>query len=285
MPNFLPENRKPVHHNLSPELPVQAETMPATPRIAVAPETSEQMESARLLATRLDLDLAGIGETGYPLVLVVTDRRLELRWTAPHSPGPVFVDFLAGKADYRRRYGSKRDEAVVRAVASKRNRAPTVLDATGGLGRDAFVLAGHGCKVTVVERNPVIAALLVNGLTRAAADEKLGVLVKERMKLAIGDSREIMRNMPAGKRPEVVYLDPMYPESVKSAKVKKEAQALRMLAGPDMDSVDLLAAALACALQRVVVKRPATAPPLAGLKPDLVNAAGSHRFDIYLTEI
>lgn len=256
--------------------------MTADRKIAVAPENHDQLKKAADLAERVGLPLTTIVDLDFPILLVVTAHRLELRQVGEGVPGPVYVDFLAGKADYRRRYGSSRGEAVVRAVTSKRNRTPTVLDATGGLGRDAFVLAGHGCRVTMVERHPVIAALLEDGLVRAAEAEKIGRLVKEKMRLISGDSIKIMREMPEAGRPEMIYLDPMYPESPQSAQVKKEAQVLRLLAGPDLDSADLLAAALACARQRVVVKRPVAAPSLTGPKPELLQAAGAHRFDIYL---
>ncbi len=256
--------------------------MSVTPIIAVAPETPDRLTAAREMALSLALPLTTIDDRSFPLLLVLTLQRLELRQTGLGAPGPVSVDFLAGKADYRRRYGSSRDEAVVRAVASKRNRTPTVLDATGGLGRDAFVLAAHGCRVTVCERHPVIAALLEDGLARTTQDEKVGALVRGRMTLVVGDSREIMRTLPEKNQPEVIYLDPMYPESGKSAQVKKEAQILRILAGPDLDSHELLAAALDCARQRIVIKRPASAPALNGSRPDLIQTAGAHRFDIYL---
>lgn len=257
--------------------------MTVTPNIAVAAETSEESESAAKLAAQLGLPLSQSESQAFPLLLVATAERLELRQTGPGAPGPVYVDFLEGKADFRRRYGSSRDEGVVRAVASKRNRTPTVLDATGGLGRDAFVLASHGCRVTLVERQPVIAALLADGLARAARDEKVGLIVAERMQLLSGDSRTIMRHLPEAERPEVIYLDPMYPHRDKTALVKKEMLILRMLAGPDEDSAELLAAARACATRRVVVKRPAGAPPLAGMAADQIQNSGSHRFDIYLT--
>jgi 16S rRNA (guanine1516-N2)-methyltransferase len=258
-------------------------TMTEPTEIAVAPESREQAAAAADLARRLALPLLAPGDESFPLLLVVTAGRLELHQTGPWAPGPVYVDFLEGKADFRRRYGSSRDEGVVRAVASKKNRTPTVLDATGGLGRDAFVLAVHGCRVTLVERQPVVAALLADGLARAARDEKLGGLVRERLQLLSGDSRMIMRELPAAERPEVIYLDPMYPHRDTTALVKKEMMVLRMLAGPDLDSGELLAAARTCATRRVVVKRPAEAPPLAGLPPELVQNSGSHRFDIYLT--
>lgn len=251
--------------------------------IGVAPESREQIAAATDLARSLNLPLLTPGDESFPLILAVTAIRLELRQTGPQAPGPVYVDFLEGKADFRRRYGSSRDEGVVRAVASKKNRTPTVLDATGGLGRDAYVLASHGCRVTLVERQPVIHALLADGLARAGRDEKVGEMIRERLLLLSGDSREIMEELPEVEHPEVVYLDPMYPHRDTTALVKKEMVVLRMLAGPDQDSGELLAAARSCATRRVVVKRPAGAEPLAGLKPELAQTSGSHRFDIYLT--
>ena len=255
--------------------------MTETSKIALIPDGPEQTAAAANLAERLALPMVAADDQSYQLLLVVTASRLELRQTGPGAPGPVYVDFLEGKADFRRRYGSSRDEGVIRAVASKKSRTPTVLDATGGLGRDAFVLAAHGCRVTMIERQPVLAALLADGLARAEQDEKIARIVGE-LKLLTGDSREIMRELPEAERPEVIYLDPMYPHRDKSALVKKEMVILRMLAGPDQDSAELLAAARACATRRVVVKRPAGAEPLAELKPELVQKCGAHRFDIYL---
>jgi 16S rRNA (guanine1516-N2)-methyltransferase len=49
-----------------------------------------------------------------------------------------------------------------------------VIDGTAGLGKDAFVLAGLGCKVTLVERHPVVVALLADGLARAWQDPEIG---------------------------------------------------------------------------------------------------------------
>lgn len=57
----------------------------------------------------------------------------------------------------------KRGEAVAKAVGIKGDYLPDVVDATAGLGRDAFVLASVGCRVRMLERNPVVAALLDDG--------------------------------------------------------------------------------------------------------------------------
>lgn len=69
--------------------------------------------------------------------------------------------------------------------------------------------------------------------------------------------------------PQVIHLDPMFPSRDKSALVKKEMRLFKPLVGADDDAPDLLAAALALATHRVVVKRPRKAPSIAGATPDL----------------
>lgn len=86
----------------------------------------------------------------------------------------IFVDFVNGALAYRRKFGGGRGEAVARAVGIKGDYLPDVVDATAGLGRDAFVLAAVGCHVRMVERHPVVAALLDDGLARGYADPEIG---------------------------------------------------------------------------------------------------------------
>lgn len=91
-----------------------------------------------------------------------------------------------------------------------------------------------------------------------------------------------LAKIPTARHPAVVYLDPMYPHRSKSALVKKEMRILRILVGDDEDSAKLLTSALQVANKRVVVKRPAYAPPLTGLEPNLVFKTKNNRFDVYL---
>jgi 16S rRNA (guanine1516-N2)-methyltransferase len=63
--------------------------------------------------------------------------------------------------------------------------------------------------------------------------------------------------------------------------VKKEMRVLRDWVGPDRDSDALLTAARNAAHERVVVKRPKGAEPLAGLTPSGQITGRSTRFDIY----
>ncbi|MCK4837362.1 MAG: class I SAM-dependent methyltransferase [Desulfobulbaceae bacterium] len=250
--------------------------------IAVAAQTPKQHQKAAHLAKELGIPVTEPTTSNHSLLLVVTEERLELRQCGPKAPGPVWVDFTGGKTDYRRRRGGGRKQTLVRAIGVKGKNLPTVLDATAGLGQDSFVLACQGCRVEMMERNPVIAALLEDGLRRAADDPAIGKIVRARMVLSSGDSLTELAKIPANHRPQVVYLDPMFPHRSKSALVKKEMRILRTLVGDDEDSDQLLTVALRVAHKRVVVKRPAYAPPLNGPKPDLAFKSKNNRFDVYL---
>ncbi len=196
--------------------------------------------------------------------------------TAPKQH-PVVVDFLSAESLYRQRQGS-RQEAVVKAIGAKGSAPWHVLDATPGLGRDAFVLASAGCHVTLVERHPVVAWLLADGLARLAiAQPDLAA----RLQLLQGNSITMMHDWQHH-AVNAVYLDPMFPHRKKSALVKKEMRVFQQLVGSDPDADALLPSALTLASQRVVVKRPNTAPPLGDNKVSMSVTSKKHRFDVYL---
>lgn len=215
-----------------------------------------------------------------PFALVLTDTRLELRKLDEPKLGGVYVDFVEGAVAHRRKFGGGRGQSIAKAVGLKSGAMPTVVDATAGLGRDAFVLASLGCKVTLIERSPVVAALLQDGLARAAQDPEIGSWVSERMHLLQGPAVDNL--LALSERPEVIYLDPMFPHKQKSALVKKEMRVFQSLVGPDLDADALLPAALKMANKRVVVKRPAYAGWLNEHKPSMAIETKGNRFDVYV---
>lgn len=215
-----------------------------------------------------------------PFALVLTDTRLELRKLDEPKLGAVYVDFVDGAVAHRRKFGGGRGQSIAKAVGLKSGAMPTVVDATAGLGRDAFVLASLGCKVTLIERSPVVAALLQDGLARAAQDPEIGSWVSERMHLLQGPAVDNL--LALSERPEVIYLDPMFPHKQKSALVKKEMRVFQSLVGPDLDADALLPAALKMANKRVVVKRPAYAGWLNEHKPSMAIETKGNRFDVYV---
>ena len=252
-------------------------------QVPVAAVDRALMPYAEALAQRLGLSLlphAVPDPRRYdsaPVLLVFGFDGLYLQRTGKKAPGPVMVDWASGKNAHRRRQGGA--ELVVKAVGSARASRPlAVVDATAGLGEDSLVLAGHGCQVTMLERSGVMAELLADGMRRAENDPDLAPVL-ERMRLLGENAVNWLRDHPESV--DVVYLDPMFPERRQSAEVRKEMRLCRDLVGDDADAGDLLEAALAAALHRVVVKRPRKAGVLPGPQPASSVVGRSSRFDIY----
>lgn len=148
---------------------------------------------------------------------------------------------------------------------------PSVLDATCGLGRDAALLHAFDFPLTLLERDPVLHAMLAHDLNAAEATPAL----------IHADARDWLANADPAASPDVIYLDPMFAAGKGNAAVKKELQFLRDLLVEGDDGADLLALAEAVARYRVVVKRAAKAPPLAGRKPGFSVSGKAIRFDVY----
>lgn len=212
--------------------------------------------------------------------LYLAAQGLELRH--PDQPTPlIYIDFINGQARHRRLYGGGRSQPLGRAMGLKSGVSPKIYDVTAGLGRDAFVLASLGCTVTLVERSPILAALLSDGLYRLGQETELQEIY-QRLHLVHHNSIEWLATCEAA---EVIYLDPMYPKRQKTALVKKEMRLLQTLIGQDEDAPQLLHAALRQARQRVVVKRPKSAPPLSEISPHYCISSENTRYDVYLTGI
>jgi len=194
--------------------------------------------------------------------------------------GLIFVDFVSGASAHRRKFGGGKGQSIAKAVGLKSGVELNVIDATAGLGKDAFVLACLGCYVTLVERSSVVAALLEDGLERAYLDNEIGKWMQARMQLHFSSSIEFLKNNQA----DVVYLDPMFPHKKKSALAKKEMRVFRCVVGADSDAGDLFDVALASAKYRVVVKRPNYAPFLTGKKPSMSIKTKNNRFDVYVKQ-
>jgi len=203
-----------------------------------------------------------------------------------------------------------------------------VYDMTAGFARDAVILASGGAgTVVMVERDPIVGIMLEDALRRlemvASLEGEGGgsddVVVRarvllERLVLYRGDGATLFTDgAGAGAggdgpvrppRPDVCYLDPMFPPRRKSAAVKKPMRILHGLFQP-IDGADvnascrrrreegeLLKAALSLARRRVVVKRPVGASPLGvgegdtggvGVRMPSYELKGSvNRFDVYV---
>ncbi len=188
------------------------------------------------------------------------------------------IDFTSGALAYRRRFGGGRGQSLARAVGMKGGKTPSVVDATAGLGRDAFVLASLGARVTLIERAAPVHAALAQALEKALAHPDTQDIAA-RMTLLEGDARVLL----PGLSPEVVLIDPMHPPRHGKALVKQEMRNLRALVGDDPDAADLVRVALGCARRRVVLKWPRKAPlPEGTPRPSHQIIGKTTRYDVFM---
>ncbi|MCL4152661.1 UNVERIFIED_CONTAM: hypothetical protein GTU68_047063 [Idotea baltica] len=189
------------------------------------------------------------------------------------------VDFVGGRVGHRLRFGGGRGQDLPKAIGLKGGKTPDVIDATAGLGRDAFLLASLGCQVTLIERSPAMHALLKDGMARAADAGGYHADIIDRMTLLHGDAKDLIPTLSA----DAILIDPMHPPRGNSALVKKELRQVREIVGTDDDAVDLMRVALAHAKQRVVLKWPAKANPIEGIRPWSHQILGkSTRYDVFM---
>jgi len=258
-------------------LPVPGISRLAAASIAVSATGDDNTKtSAEELARELALPFVAIAEADFDLLLVLTAEHLELRDKRDPQVGPVCVDF--SHLDLRPYSPNlSRRQPLARALGRK---AQTVVDATAGYCQDALLFALMGYRTTAIERSPVVMALARDGLRRLTA--RSGIALDKRLRLIEGDGRALLPSITPP--PEVIYLDPMFPpKRKKSAAVKKEMRLLRELVGDDTDAPELLEISRGIARDRVVVKRPDDALPLAP-DPDMSLMGKLVRYDVYLVK-
>jgi 16S rRNA (guanine1516-N2)-methyltransferase len=228
-------------------------------------ERTDQRLSAEHLAARLNLEV----EQDCAQCLFLTADKLTLKIP---SFNLLSVDFSEQAWKKRREEGKK--QGLVRAC--KPAPGVTIIDATAGWGRDSSVLAAFGAQVLMIERNPLMAALLDDALERRTP------LEQQQMKMSLhqGDAWSYLNTLEPKDYPDVIYIDPMHPLRTKSALVKKEMQVLQDIIGPDEDALELMILARERVKQRVVVKWPQKSPSL--LNASACIAGKTVRFDLYL---
>lgn len=256
------------------------------PNIQISFTSSAFEEGAQLLSQKLQLPLRTDQASTYDYLLNISESGLSLVASADKGYGPIQCDFAGGAHSHRRRFGGGNGQAIAKAIGVSGKFYPQVLDLTAGLGGDSFVLASLGCTMTMLERNPIVHSLLDDGLARAvvsAEDDSDLAAIMARITLIKGNSADYLEQggIDGSLSADVVYVDPMFPERKKSAKVKKQMQAFHAIVGTDPDADKLLALALNVANYRVVVKRPAGAEYLADKKPSYSLEGKSTRYDIY----
>ncbi len=156
--------------------------------------------------------------------LLVTADKLVLKIGAF---SPIYADFSS--QTWQRRRDAGKNQGLIRAC--KPGPGVRIIDATAGWGRDAAILASFGAEVLMLERQPIMAALLSDALARQ--DEHAKEILQ--LKLCTTDALSYLETLSETDYPDVIYIDPMHPQRQKAALVKKDMQVLQQLFGPDVD--------------------------------------------------
>lgn len=256
--------------------------MDIKPQIAVLRDSPTAETTGELidLARCLNLPLIDAPDTTFSHFLTIRNARLELHTLSTPKRSPLSVDFLSGPAFYRFLHDRRINQPLARAVGIKRGYRPTVLDGTAGFGEDGFVLASLGCMVTMIERSPVIWALLTDAISRSKENQAIETIFNRQVTLKLADTSDYLSS--TADIHDTVFLDPMYPSTPKSPLNKQRMRTLRELVGDDRDGSKLLTAALKGARKRVAVKRPIRAVTLDDRKPTFTITGKSSRYDVYL---
>lgn len=264
-------------------------TLTSSPVIAISADRGIPKSQLDKLALETSLPLASPKITPEYLLHITTDK-LELRKVELNAKKPsknklaISIDFAEGKAQHRRLHGGGKGQDLAKAVGLHKIAEPTVLDLTAGMGGDAFVLASLGANITMIERNPIVHALLKDALSRAKLkDDAVIQAILTRLTLVKYDSINYLDQLNESDYPDVIYLDPMFPSRNKSAQVKKEMQFFHDIVGADEDSDEVFLKALYKASKRIVVKRPRLAEKIIeSVQPAFEIVGKSTRYDIYL---
>ena len=152
-------------------------------------------------------------------LLFFDDDRLYLHSGGHEGFRPLTVDYISG--DFARRWRSAtKNDILAKAVGLKKG-VRTVCDAACGLGYDAFFLSTFkDLEVTACERSPLLAELVMDGLSRV---KETGRFESNPIFFHFGDAIEFLQ----GRAFDAVFLDPMFPrEEGASALPRKELQVL-----------------------------------------------------------
>lgn len=190
------------------------------------------------------------------------------------------VDFVKGSVAHRLRFGGGRGQDLPKAMGLRAGKTPMIVDTTAGLGRDSFLLASLGAKVILIERSEKMHALLDDGMKRAAREGGEFREIIGRMTLLKGDAKDLLPELSG----EAILIDPMHPPRKNSALVRQELRQVREIVGTDDDAADLVRIAFKHATNRVVLKWPAKADPIEGIRACTHQICGkTTRYDVFMT--
>lgn len=173
----------------------------------------------------------------------------------------------------------RKSELILQACKMDKN--SVVIDGTAGFGHDGLILASACHHISLIEKNPLMALLLLfeyQHMNQNPNWQKL--LAKIHIKFADITNPKI--DLP---KANIVYLDPMFPQGSYQSKVSKTMQSLHLLANTpskqEESELFIQAKTHLSSDAKLIIKRPLNAEPLANIPTNHHVANNAIRFDIY----
>lgn len=162
--------------------------------------------------------------------------------------------------------------------SAKLNASMSVIDGTAGFGIDGLILASTGARVTLIEQNPIIFLMLYFEKLKMSQHKNWQKLM-DRINIVFGDSHDIINH---SLKHDLIYLDPMFPNDSYKGAVNKNMQILHAMVNPPTsdDELRLFDAAIA-KCDKLIIKRPLSAPNFAYKSPNQSFNNEVIRFDVY----
>lgn len=234
-------------------------------------DKNANIEKAKKIAERLNIEIITNNKEKFDILLSMDESGLAL----VSDNMKLYGDF--SKSIKRLKQSNLQKEMLIHAVKIKGEKENLIaIDATAGLGEDSILLAAYGYNVELYEKNPIISELLKDAMERAEKISELKDIIG-RMKVHNEDSIIAMQNLKY--KPDIILLDPMFPERTKSALIKKKFQILHKIENPCSDENEMLSSAIKANPKKLVIKRPLKGEYLAGVKPDYSLKGSSIRYD------
>ena len=239
--------------------------------ISILVKNNSNIEKAKKISEKLNIEIKTEDNIESDLILQFDEDGLSLI----SRNMKLYGDFT--NTIRRIKQSNLEKELLIHAAKIKGKKQDLIaIDATAGMGEDSLLLAAYGFKVNLYEKNPIIAELLKDALERAKQTPELKEIVY-RMEVFEEDSIIAMSKLDY--KPDVILLDPMFPERTKSALIKKKFQILHQIETPCTNEKELLNSAIKANPKKIVIKRPLKGEYLAGIKPSYSVKGNSIRYD------
>ena len=233
-----------------------------------------------------DIETINFVEERYKKTASHYANKYELNTNLPNTPCYVeisdeselfFLDhsisnsFLKGK--FASRIQKYQTENLIKKAFGKNISSMSILDCTGGLGHDTFILALLGANVTYVEQNKGLTILFEEAL-RCLPPTKYFIDAVKRITVRQSDSRAFLEQ---AEHYDAIYIDPMFNSEKKLARNKTMTFLDMYLDDHGDELFDLFAAVN---YKRLVVKKEGRAVSVK--KPNLEIKGKSVKFDVYI---